>query len=130
MVRALEEYDWRGNIRELKNVVERAVYRSEGGLIKEVVFDPFISPYQGPSATRSESAQKIVSTPLPVTGAGDLTLKQALAELEKDLLHQALTACRHNQRKAAQRLGLTYDQFRGKLRKYDKAVVVHEEEQK
>lgn len=42
---SLEDYPWPGNIRELKNVVERAVYRSEGEPIHDIEFDPFSSPY-------------------------------------------------------------------------------------
>jgi psp operon transcriptional activator len=38
---AMQAYRWPGNIRELKNVVERAVYRSEGATIRELEFDPF-----------------------------------------------------------------------------------------
>ncbi len=34
------------------------------------------------------------------------------------MIYKALKACRFNQRKAAADLGLTYDQFRGKIRKY------------
>ena len=37
----LENYPWPGNIRELKNVVERAVYRTKDAVITEIVFDPF-----------------------------------------------------------------------------------------
>ena len=46
-IRDLEGYSWEGNIRELKNVVERAVYKSDADLIANVVFDPFHSPYRG-----------------------------------------------------------------------------------
>ncbi len=128
VVRALEKNIWRGNIRELKNVVERAVYRAEGGVIDEVMFNPFISPYQTTPAPFAESAPKSIDSPGAIAHAAGFTLKQAITELEKDMLRQALTACRHNQRKAAKRLGLTYDQFRGKLRKYGNAVLVQEEE--
>ena len=36
----LEAFAWPGNIRQLKNVVERAVYRSEGPFIEAIQFDP------------------------------------------------------------------------------------------
>ena len=44
----LDSYAWPGNIRELKNVVERAVYRAANPVIHEsdIVLDPFQSPYQ------------------------------------------------------------------------------------
>ena len=44
-VEELECYRWPGNIRELKNVVERAVYRSDSLKIGDIILDPFISPY-------------------------------------------------------------------------------------
>ena len=56
----LEGYAWKGNVRELKNVVERAVYRTDTGSIAEVIFDPFISPYDPPhssSGQRRESGK-------------------------------------------------------------------------
>ena len=46
-VRQLVSYDWPGNLRELKNVVERAVYRTDDDArVKEIVLDPFDSPYR------------------------------------------------------------------------------------
>src|SRR5690606_28073583 len=46
--KALQEYDWPGNIRELKNVVERCVYQCEDPdqAVDDIVFDPFASPYR------------------------------------------------------------------------------------
>lgn len=126
--RALEKNVWRGNIRELKNVVERAVYRSEDGRINAVVFDPFTSPYQAVAVSPEESDRKITNRPAAKVANSDFTLQQAVAELEKNMMREALAVCRHNQRKAAARLGLSYDQFRGKLRKYGNAVVADVQE--
>ena len=47
-----------------------------------------------------------------------LPLPRAVAELEIRLLRQALKESRFHQRKAADLLGLSYDQLRGLLRKY------------
>ncbi len=123
VLRELEKNVWKGNIRELKNVVERAVHRSEGGVVDTVVFDPFISPYEAtPAADEEKSKKDIKNTYSPINNTAGLTLKEAVAELEKDMLQQALIVCRHNQKKAAAHLGLTYDQLRGKLRKYSNAL--------
>ena len=44
---ALLNHRWPGNLRELKNVVERAVYRTpEGEPVKDIVIDPFESPFR------------------------------------------------------------------------------------
>ena len=40
------------------------------------------------------------------------------ARLEIELVRRALAEARHNQRRAAERLGLTYHQFRGLYRKH------------
>lgn len=46
--RSLLDYDWPGNIRELKNVVERSVYRCNNPHlpVHELVIDPFESPFR------------------------------------------------------------------------------------
>jgi len=118
--RDLERYPWPGNIRELKNVVERAVYRTEGDRITTIQFDPFdlpglpaappVPPPASPSGKASEGSQ---AGPL-----ADLPLKEAVAQLQEDRLKEALRATRFNQRQAASRLGLSYDQFRGLMRKF------------
>ena len=46
-------------------------------------------------------------------------LKQRLLDTEVDLLNAALDKARFNQRLAADLLGLSYHQFRGKLRKFN-----------
>jgi psp operon transcriptional activator len=118
VVEELQKNSWKGNIRELKNVVERAVYRSDTTLIDTVVFDPFGSPYQA-VADAGEEPDSAETTAQSQPGQPEaVSLQQAVAELEKTMIYRALKACRFNQRKAAADLGLTYDQFRGKIRKY------------
>ncbi|MBL4800783.1 MAG: sigma 54-interacting transcriptional regulator, partial [Emcibacter sp.] len=48
MIEALMQHDWPGNIRELKNVVERAVYHAEDefSLVDTMEIDPFDSPFR------------------------------------------------------------------------------------
>jgi psp operon transcriptional activator len=109
----LDSYSWPGNIRELKNVVERAVYRAESAVITEIVFDPFHSPYTGIAGTTDRKAFHPIETvtlerPLP----------EAVRELEIEMLDKALSQARHNQKKAARLLGISYHQFRGLYRKY------------
>jgi psp operon transcriptional activator len=123
---ALESHPWPGNVRELKNVVERAVHRSGGGPVREIVLDPFQSPYAPAAPDRPRPPGTAAPAPGPTPQAplprGDETslvpLKEAVADLEVVLLRRALDAARHNQRQAARRLGLTYHQLRGLLRKH------------
>src|SRR5690606_26757067 len=121
--RALLEYPWPGNVRELKNVVERCVYQSEDPdqPIRDVVFDPFASPWRPREAgstaagsTRAEAARPAAEVP-----PGGCDFRQLVQDYETGLLRSALKQCQYNQRKAATLLGMSYDQLRGYLRKYD-----------
>jgi psp operon transcriptional activator len=119
---ALEAYPWPGNIRELKNVVERAVYASGGEPIFEVQFDPFENPYgdleeiAGSSEPRLPQEAPSVSESLYYPG--ERPLPEMVRELEFNALHQALESTRFHQGEAAKLLGLSYHQFRGLYRKY------------
>jgi psp operon transcriptional activator len=114
----LEAHPWPGNIRELKNVVERAVHRADGERIgaEAIDFDPFRRPGEpiaGPTlGPSSVDPPAVPGRPLPAS------LSEAVAALEIEALQSALRATRHHQRKAATLLGLTYHQFRGLYRKH------------
>lgn len=117
----LLEYDWPGNIRELKNVTERAICRGNSEYVgcEYIVFDPF----RGIDLNRKEHCRPVPSKEAPkfspkTDDLFSLPLKEARAELEKRMAESALKSCRHNQKHAAKKLGLSYDQFRGLYRKY------------
>ena len=119
----LERYHWPGNIRELKNVIERAVYQSESASVGSIVFDPFVSPYTAlqESKQRNETSTHQLKAGLkkPVfVQSAHQSLEATLREVEVGMIKNALEQHRHNQKKAAVSLGLSYDQLRGKLRKY------------
>lgn len=122
---ALEAYPWPGNIRELKNVVERAVSRSDDSQVTQVteaaiLFDPFRSPFEaGPQADDKPAEPEVQQPP---QAAETKPFTQAVQELEIALLRKALSRAKYNQRRAAESLGLTYHQFRGLCRKYGPAV--------
>ena len=113
---ALLRHPWPGNVRELKNTVERSVYRSSDPEkpITRIAFDPFDSPFKLAEAAVETSPSRQPKCP-PLLPAD---LKRRLSDLEQDLLHAALDKSRFNQRLAADLLGLSYHQFRGKLRKH------------
>jgi psp operon transcriptional activator len=120
---SLLRHDWPGNVRELKNAVERSVYRSTDvdRPISRIAFDPFDSPFRMREGKPPEqgAASKRPHDPLLPT---DLT--QRVNETERALLQAGLRKARFNQRIAADLLGLTYHQLRGKMKKHglDRAV--------
>lgn len=125
----LESFPWPGNIRELKNVVERAVYSTSDFSIRErdLIFDPF-EKYTLTRATTPPvipSDATVSTTPDPpaiAPSATSLDFTEAVRELELSLLKKALNDSKFNQRKAADTLGLTYHQFRGLYRKHQDEI--------
>lgn len=112
---ALEGYRWPGNIRELKNVVERAVYGCGNGVIREVSFDPFINPYSDGRLAEREEQTGPVDYQFRV---GSKPLREAQREMERICLERALELARFKQKEAAAILGLNLNQFRGIYRKH------------
>jgi psp operon transcriptional activator len=129
----LTAHQWHGNVRELRNVIERAVYRwpDPTDPIDDIQFDPFESPW-APVAMKPVQAtlqQALVETP-PAGGLVAAALattwdpgacadyRLAIAEYEKAILSAALEKCRWNQRAAAAALSLTYDQLRHAMRRH------------
>lgn len=144
--KTLMEHDWPGNIRELKNVVERSVYRTNNPYIPvhDIVLDPFDSLYRpqkrvktndrvtqvttAVAATNVSSApitQQSDSTPVATANAGNprfdfpVSLKDLSQSYEIDMIKQALEDSHYNQKKTAEKLSLTYHQLRGYLKKYN-----------
>ncbi|MFC0117011.1 phage shock protein operon transcriptional activator [Pseudoalteromonas xiamenensis] len=131
----LLDYDWPGNIRELKNVVERSLYRhgTEQLPVHDIVIDPFRSPFRPTARVKAPTeANKpaempvetiVASTPTefstPSAWQFPVCLKTLSNDYETQLLQKALEFSQFNQKKTAEVLGLTYHQLRGYLKKYN-----------
>lgn len=128
-VQQLMTHSWPGNIRELKNAVERSVYRhSESDEpLQNILLDPFASPYRlknQANDANSAMAPAILPKPISLEAANihdvklPLDFKKSCREQQIHWLSAALTKAKYNQKDAAQLLGLTYHQFRAHLRKH------------
>jgi psp operon transcriptional activator len=111
---------WPGNIRELKNVVERAVYQHLDPTkpITWLEIDPFTPQWQ-------DDIAEPVSPPIVEIHAGaeavtqfPIDFKHYCQNQEKAIIEQALIAAKFHQQNAAELLGLSYHQLRGLIRKY------------
>ena len=116
----IEEYSWPGNIRELKNVIERAVYKCDGDTIESLTIDPFRNPFEEPETGGQKISEKeirfVEKTVSSLPNLGDF--RSNIREIEISYLKRALEESGYNQRLAADKLALSYDQFRGLYRKY------------
>lgn len=104
---ALCKHDWPGNVRELENVLERAVALCSGESITvSDLPDNVKRSTLSPAGNVSE---------LPADG---LDLEAFIADLELNLIRQALRNANHSQKGAASLLGLTTRSLRYRLQKY------------
>ena len=97
----LTSYHWPGNVRELENVIERAVLVCDSGAIHGHHLPPTLQTAQA-------------SGTLP-----RLSLCDAIAAYEKDLVQDALKTARGNRAKAARLLSTTERIFNYKVRKHE-----------
>ena len=105
---ALSTYAWPGNIRELQNVVDRAVLMCENGRLE---------PHHLPADLRGQSPAAVGTTSGHFTPPnGEVT---PLAEQERSLIVNALHQCDWNQSEAARRLGISRDLLRTRVKKHN-----------
>jgi len=107
-LKALSQYQFPGNVRELENVLERATTLCEGSLISS-------SDLQLPHTQMAGNDQREESTPELEPGA--LTLDSYMDTIEKEALLKALEQTRYNKTAAARLLGLSFRALRYRLKK-------------
>lgn len=134
-IEQLMMHSWPGNIRELKNVVERSVYRegTDGQQIDHIILDPFASPYRPVNRIKNRQQQShpidqpVAAKPSTITNTSvvlnsiefPIDFKEYTENSEIELLQRALAEGQYNQKKTADLLSLSYHQLRGILKKYN-----------
>jgi len=96
----LETYNWAGNVRELKNVIQRAVLVCNGDVLL---------PEHLPSRFRAER---------PSCPVVNLRVGTALREVEREMIVRALAVCKNNRTKTAELLGISRRALYSKLARH------------
>ena len=107
---ALQKYPWPGNIRELENVLERAIAFSDSGLVtpSDLKFDsamihPAGRPSVAPNSSDAFTAQSLVG--------------MTLEEIEKEAILKSLESCSGNKAKSARMLGISEKSIYNKMKR-------------
>jgi DNA-binding NtrC family response regulator len=98
-VSLLQKYDWKGNVRELENTIERAVLLGSGKVLLPKHL--FLEKSEGPG-------QRLIP----------LKAGLSLKEMEKQLIFKTLKEVNDNRTRAAKLLGISIRTLRNKLREY------------
>jgi DNA-binding NtrC family response regulator len=101
-LRILADYDWPGNVRELQNEMQRAALMAgENAVITEQDLSQHLR-------ARPESHTRVLSG----------SLKEAVVQLEREMLGAALAECKGNKSEAAKRLGISRSNVIAKAKEY------------
>jgi DNA-binding NtrC family response regulator len=112
VLKLFEQYEWPGNVRQLESAIERAVISCDGEVIE---------PRHLPKSITKGAFPE--SFPIPATNAEFLALKkrlreQAVKDLEREFIAEALEKNNWNVSKAAQAVGIQRPNFQALMRKH------------
>lgn len=103
-VRTLERYVWKGNVRELRNVIERAVIMADGAVVETghlALCDPEVTP-----------------SGVPASGSLLAIGEAAARAAEKSMIEKVLQETGGNKSRAAEMLGVSYKTLLTKIKEF------------
>jgi DNA-binding NtrC family response regulator len=109
--KSLEVYNWTGNVRELKNVIERGVLVGKGSVLEAEDLGLGAS---SKNDTIQQTKGEFAFPPLPETGIDRILAQESL---EKYCIEVALRMAKGNESKAAKRLNINHHTFRYRRKK-------------
>jgi two-component system response regulator FlrC len=120
----LRNNSWRGNVRELYNVLERAAIMAQGGAIEpeHLLLEEELESWSDGAVTlqpsRPEPCGVVVNTEPLARGMGNSTGNLSVKEMEEQLIFRTLKQVNNNRTLAARILGISVRTLRNKLKFY------------
>jgi two-component system response regulator PilR (NtrC family) len=107
-MQALQQHNYSGNVRELINILQRAVTLCDGNIIQpeDLMLEHTAIADSPPAAAVAQEKTE------------DASLDSYMEDIEKQMLEDALKAARYNKTRAAENLGISFRSFRYKLKKF------------
>ncbi|TAL87452.1 MAG: sigma-54-dependent Fis family transcriptional regulator [Rhodanobacter sp.] len=111
-LQALEAYEFPGNVRELENILERAMAMCDGSTVEP---DDLMLPQNASRLHQQAGPQPVGGA--PTATATDGGLDDYISNIERSAIVKALEESRYNKTAAARKLGITFRALRYKLKK-------------
>jgi len=115
----LLSYSWKGNVRELENVLERAMILADGDTIKaEHLSFYYLAPPQEVKGPVTDLSASIFNT-IPLNGTLQEAVRAGLKLIESERIKRALKETGGNKLRASEVLGVSYKTLLTKIKEYN-----------
>ncbi|HJU09954.1 MAG TPA: sigma 54-interacting transcriptional regulator [Candidatus Binataceae bacterium] len=126
VIELLTNAEWPGNVRQLQNEIERAVAvavaRDSETISLHHLSPELVASVKSAPAATEKIAEGIQAAAMPVPGAKSLSLADALAFCERNIIAQALSQHNHNVSRTAVSLGISRITLQKKMKEYSLRV--------